>query len=153
MGTVLPLPRQTPAPVPGCRLCRSPYRPQFHALRATGMSFIDIVEESKRIGKHGLAVETVARHFRVCLGGETPTIDEEIAQTVADGQKAAATQAELDFAVMVQRRAVELLREGHLRVTAQHGLQAQALLDRRAEKQADRLLRSTWRGSCRGPSR
>ena len=41
---------------------------------------------------------------------------------------------------MVQKRAIELLAAGDLRVTAQHGLQAQALLDRRAEKQADRDL-------------
>jgi hypothetical protein len=33
-----------------------------------------------------------------------------------------------------------MLRAGQLRVTAQHGLTAQALLDRRAEKAADRDL-------------
>lgn len=50
------------------------------------------------------------------------------------------SQAEMDFAVLVQKEAVEALQAGTLRITAQHGLQAQSLLDRRAEKQADRDL-------------
>ena len=63
---------------------------------------------------------------------------EVLAQQIADASKQALTTAELDFATMVQRRATELLAQGELRVSAQHGLSAQALLDRRAEKQADR---------------
>lgn len=45
-----------------------------------------------------------------------------------------------DFATLVQQRAVEALEAGNLRITAQHGLAAQALIDRRIEKAADRDL-------------
>jgi hypothetical protein len=89
---------------------------------------------------HPIKRETLGKHFAICLGGVKPMLDEDTAQAISDGSRSAQTQAELDFAVMVQKRAVDLLRDGSLRVTAQHGLTAQALLDRRAEKQADRDL-------------
>lgn len=60
--------------------------------------------------------------------------EEEAAFLVAD------SPGSKDFAVLVQKQAVEALEAGSLRITAQHGLQAQALIDRRIEKQADRDL-------------
>jgi hypothetical protein len=84
--------------------------------------------------------ETLGKHFAICLGGQKPVLDEATAQRIADGSREAQSQAEMDFAIMVQQRATQLLRDGSLRVTAQHGLTAQALLDRRAEKAADRDL-------------
>jgi hypothetical protein len=98
------------------------------------MTLQDIHLASQKLGR-GIKRETFGKHFAVCLGGVKPEV---LAQEIADASKAAQTVAEVDFATMVQRRATELLAAGDLRVTTQHGLSAQALLDRRAEKQADR---------------
>ena len=94
------------------------------------MSYRDIHPETVKMGR-AFKRETIGKHVRICLGGVKPKLD---AQGVHDMSREAKTQAEMDFAVMVQKRATELLAAGELRVTAQHGLTAQALLDRRAEK-------------------
>jgi hypothetical protein len=125
---------QATNPRPRCPVCASPYKAQYHALRASKMNLQDIHLHSQRLGR-GIKRETFGKHFAVCLRGVTPEV---LSQQIVDASKAAQTQAEIDFATMVQQRAVELLAAGDLRVTTQHGLQAQALLDRRAEKQADR---------------
>jgi hypothetical protein len=104
-------------------VCSSPYKAEIHL-------------ETQKLGR-GIKRETLGKHFRICLGGVTPEV---LAQQIADASKEAQSVAELDFAVMVQKRATEMLAAGELRVTAQHGLTAQALLDRRAEKQADRNI-------------
>jgi hypothetical protein len=119
-----------------CSVCKSPYLPQIHALRATGMDLITLSNETRKLGAPHKR-ETLGKHFRICLKGVTPEV---MAQEIADASKAAKTQAEIDFATLVQKRASALLAAGELRVTASHGLQAQALLDRRAEKAADRDL-------------
>ena len=121
---------------PRCPVCKSPHRAQIHALKLSGMRLADIHVETQKLGR-GIKRETLGKHFRICLDGKPPMMD---AQTIADSSKAAQTQVEVDFATMVQKRAVDMLKAGNLPVTTQHGLQAQALLDRRAEKQADRDL-------------
>jgi hypothetical protein len=116
-------------------VCRSEFRPQIEALLAAKTPMADIHAETQKMGR-GYKRETIGKHLRVCLGGVRPdAIDPNKLGVPTDG-----TQAQVDFAVMVQKRATELLAEGSLRVTAQHGLTAQALLDRRAEKAADRDL-------------
>jgi len=117
-----------------CSVCASPYKAQIHALKASKMTLAEIHLATQQLGRP-YKRETLGKHFRICLKGATPEV---LAQQIADASKEAKTAAEMDFAVMVQKRATELLAAGELRVTAQHGLQAQALLDRRAEKQADR---------------
>ncbi len=119
---------------PRCPVCASPYKAQYHALKASGMRLEDLQTESRKLGRP-IKRATFGKHFRVCLNGIKPEV---LAQQIADASKEAQTAAEIDFATMVQKRATELLAAGELRVTAQHGLTAQALLDRRAEKQADR---------------
>jgi hypothetical protein len=108
----------------------------IHALIASKMPLADIHAETQKMGR-GIKRETIGKHIRICLGGVKPEV---LGQEIVDESKAAKTQAEIDFATMVQKRASEMLAAGDLRVTASHGLQAQALLDRRAEKQADRDL-------------
>lgn len=117
-----------------CSVCKSPHKAQIHALKASKMTLQDIHLETQKLGRP-IKRETLGKHFRICLNGITPEL---LAQEIADASKEAKTVAELDFATMVQHRATELLAAGELRVTTQHGLSAQALLDRRAEKQADR---------------
>jgi len=103
------------------------------------MPMIHISAQTRTMGK-AIKRETLMRHYKACLAGVKPLLDDSTAQDIADAGKHAQTQAEIDFATLVQKRATLLLQSGELRVTATHGLQAQALLDRRAEKQADRDL-------------
>lgn len=119
-----------------CSVCKHPDKAMIHALLASKMPMADIHAETQKLGRP-VKRETIGKHLRICLGGVKPEV---LSQEIADASKAAKTQAEMDFATLVQKRAVDLLDAGELRVTATHGLQAQALLDRRAEKQADRDL-------------
>lgn len=81
--------------------------------------------------------ETIAKHHKSCLGaGERPP------EEVALAAKASATGSSTDFAQLVKAEAVRRLEAGELRVRVGDGLAAQALLDRRAEKQKDRELAS-----------
>jgi hypothetical protein len=124
---------------PRCPVCKSEHKAQIHALIASKMPLADIHLATQKMGR-GIKRETLGKHIRVCLGGVRPQLDEDAAQGVFDASKKAQTQAELDFATLVQARAAKLLAAGELRVTASHGLAAQALIDRRVEKQADRDL-------------
>jgi hypothetical protein len=127
----------TPNPArPRCPVCASPHKAQIHALLASKMPMADIHVETQKLGR-GIKRETIGKHLRICLGGVKPEV---LGQEIVDASKAAKTQAEMDFATLVQKRATEMLAAGELRVTASHGLQAQALIDRRMEKQADRDL-------------
>lgn len=45
-----------------------------------------------------------------------------------------------DIAIAIQRKGLEMLERGELRITATNALKAQEMLDRRAEKQRDREL-------------
>jgi hypothetical protein len=119
-----------------CSVCSSPYKAQIHALLAAKMPMRDIHAETQKMGR-GYKRETIGKHLRICLNGIVPVVD---AQAVYDASKEAKTQGEIDFATLVQRRAAQMLNDGQLRVTASHGIQAQALLDRRVEKAADRDL-------------
>lgn len=84
--------------------------------------------------------ETISRHRDVCLGvkGAKPATIAKVAAQVTKDQPIAD-----DVAVLVQREVVKRLKEGEARVTVQHGLQAQQLLDRRAERAKDRELAVT----------
>lgn len=122
-----------------CPVCKPQNRAQVHTLLASGMSATAIETQLRAAGRP-IKQETINRHLRACLGGVVPEFDEATMQAVADSSKTAMDGAAMDFAVLVQRKATALLASGDLRVTATHGLQAQALLDRRLEKQADRDL-------------
>jgi hypothetical protein len=84
--------------------------------------------------------ETITAHKNVCLGAKdiTPAKMAATAKVVTKGREIAD-----DVAVLVQREVVKKLKEGEARVTVQHGLQAQQLLDRRAERAKDRELAVT----------
>jgi len=128
-----------PSPRARCSVCRHPKKSAIHALIASGMPYADIHTETQKLGLP-VKRETIGKHVAICLGGTRPIIDDATAQDISDESREAKTQVEVDFAIMVQKRATELLKSGDLRVTAQHGLTAQALIDRRLEKQADRDL-------------
>ncbi len=118
-----------------CSICNDPQRgPVINSFLAAGRSPNWIEREMKRTNRNTKA-ETVRRHRDNCLGGdaEAGVINEAIAS-------GGAGMAADDFAVAVRKRAGDLLKEGKLNVRTEHGLQAQALIDRRHEKAADRNL-------------
>jgi hypothetical protein len=122
-----------------CVICRADYKPQVHALRASGMTY-EAMEEALGAMGHPHKRQTISLHFSGCLLGVVPMLDQTTAQQIVDLAGSAKSQAEIDFASMVQKRAIALMAQGNLKVTTKDGLQAQALLDRRLEKQADREL-------------
>ena len=91
--------------------------------------------------------ETIGKHLKVCIGSgdikpdEMAAVGAAIAPTVTP--KPDEPSSVEDVAVLVQKRVVEKLKAGDARVTVQHGLQAQQLLDRRAERAKDRELAVT----------
>jgi hypothetical protein len=100
------------------------------------------MEEMSRKAGFPIKRETVAKHLRECLGAtaspkEVKAMAEKVAATVSPDIP------QEDVAVLVQKQVVEKLLAGEARVTVQHGLQAQQLLDRRAERQKDRELAVT----------
>jgi hypothetical protein len=112
-------------------VCRSPDLLAIHTMLAARASFAQVSAAMRTKGT-AMKPTTVAAHFHQCLDNVYPDITDVQLQRVQDMRG--------DFAVLVQKKAMQLLETGNLRVTATHGLQAQALLDRRAEKAADRDL-------------
>jgi hypothetical protein len=100
------------------------------------------IEEMSRVSPVVTVIkrETLARHRDSCLKapGVKPKQIAEVAKVVTKGRP-----VEDDVAVLVQAEVVKKLKDGEARVTVQHGLQAQALLDRRAERAKDRELAVT----------
>lgn len=58
----------------------------------------------------------------------------------SEGSPSSPLPAAEDVATTIQREALAALERGEMRITAQHALKAQEMLDRRAEKAADREL-------------
>lgn len=97
-----------------CRICSEPeLRATIDGLLADERSFLFIERQT------GIGRRPIANHARRCA--ERP-------------MKAT------DFATAVRNEAAKLLAEGKLHVRTTDGLAAQGLLDRRAEKAADRQL-------------
>lgn len=121
-----------------CSACRSPHVLAINTLLAAKTPYLRIEDEMRKLGTP-IKADTISAHFRVCLDGK-PELTREDAITVSELGSSATTDEQRDFATLIQQRAMELLEKGEIRVTAAHGLQAQALIDRRAEKAADRDL-------------
>jgi hypothetical protein len=84
--------------------------------------------------------ETIGKHTKTCLGTDAkPAEVKAVAATVSVPPDTAPG----DVAVLVQQEVVRKLKAGEGRVTVQHGLQAQQLLDRRVERQKDREVAVT----------
>lgn len=58
----------------------------------------------------------------------------------AAAPKAPEFKKEMDIAALVQQQAYEQMQRGEMRISAAHALRAQEILDRRAERQADREM-------------
>lgn len=86
--------------------------------------------------------ETVRRHVSQHLHRPVGSVAQKMADMVTV-QHAPTPKERQDVAVLVQEEVVRRLQDGEARVTVQHGLQAQALLDRREERKQDRALAIT----------
>lgn len=132
-----------------CSICSDPARNEFVNRRlAEGYSALRIdtasrTAEAEELGITPMKRETVANHVKNHLAVGVPAdAPPEMRQRVAiaNARGAVGLADPDDVALLVRNEASQLLREGKLRITTQHALQAQQMLDRRVEKQKDREL-------------
>jgi hypothetical protein len=125
-----------------CVICADPAKTDWVARRLMEGHSLSKIEEMSRVSPVVGVIkrETITSHKKVCLeaGDISQTKMAEVARVVTKGKEPAD-----DVAVLVQREVVAKLKAGEARVTVQHGLQAQQLLDRRAERAKDRELAVT----------
>jgi hypothetical protein len=148
-----------------CSICYDPKRLNFvDNLLAQGKTVHAISEasrtyEAEERGVKPMKQDTIRRHLKVC-----PTVPDELrrgnVRIAENGQSFHVTpyipRAETvvtvpakspppagdsgDIAVLVRDAVKEKIEKEEVRLTVQHGLQAQAMIDRRIEKQKDREL-------------
>lgn len=118
-----------------CGICSSDRAPIINALLAANRSGAWIETEMRRLDKPTKG-ETIRKHLRRCLNNDASS-NAGLLQDAAAGKK---VSSNADFAEAVRAEANRLLAAGKLQIRTEHGLSAQALLDRRAEKRADRQL-------------
>lgn len=102
---------------------------------ARGESFREIEREMKASG-FAIKGEAVSKHFDRCLQRDIRNVTSTPAVTEAQQRMLAnlTPEQQLDFAVLVERKAIEELQAGRLRVSTKDGIAARALLDRREER-------------------
>lgn len=103
-----------------------------NTLLAAGKTPTAIEREMRAVGSP-MKAETVRRHLERCLGGKAR--NDDLVLRAAQGKGPSG-----DFARMVRDAAAAKLEAGELRIRTQDGIAAQALLDRREERRADRDL-------------
>lgn len=127
-----------------CSICNDPQKNQFVAARHLEGHSASAMERMSKDKGFGMKRETIGRHLKTCIGATDvkPADVAKVAATVTPPDPKPG-QTEGDVAVLVQKEVVKKLASGEARVTVQHGLQAQQLLDRRAERAKDRELAVT----------
>jgi len=126
-----------------CSICTNDKKNEWVARRHLEGYSANAMEEMARAQGHPMKRETISKHLKVCLGSDAkPAEVKAVAEVVQKSGPISETENE-DVAVLVQREVVRKLKAGEGRVTVQHGLQAQQLLDRRAERAKDRELAIT----------
>ena len=123
-----------------CSICSDPVKLAWvEAQHALGFSSNAMESRSREWGTP-MKQETLMRHLRHAHGTSStlpaPTDPRDSYQPSNDQPKA-------DVATLVQAEVMKKLEDGTARVTVQHGLQAQQLIDRRLERQKDRELAVT----------
>ena len=94
--------------------------------------------QSRAAAMTTMKAESISKHVREHANSSPTKLS--VQQTAQ--QRHAQTDDD-DVAVLVQRDIVQKLKDGEARVTVQHGLQAQMLIDRRSERAKDRELSVT----------
>lgn len=116
-----------------CSICDQERGTVINAFLAAGRSAAWIEREMRNLGSP-VKGETVRKHLRECLNGKPTNAG---LRTAAEGGSVSDNP---DFASAVRAEATRLLQAGKLQISASHGLKAQELIDRRAERAADREL-------------
>lgn len=112
-----------------CRVEKDPVTARLvDSLISSGTTDKDIVATLKAAGLR-VTAGSVSLHRATCRGG-----------SLAKARFAASQRGPKDFAALVRDEAARLLEEGDLEVSTHDGLVAQAMLDKREEKSADRRL-------------
>jgi hypothetical protein len=127
-----------------CTICNDPRKRDWVARRhSEGHTFSDM-ESMSRDAQMVMKRETIAKHVQNDLypASSPPTREKHIPQQ----------ERSRDVATLVADEVVRKLEDGTARVTVQHGLQAQQLLDRRAERAKDRELAITLARLLHAPS-
>lgn len=119
-----------------CSICNTEKEKVIHAFLAAGRT-PHFIERSLREMGEPIKAETIRKHRDICLSGN---IQNTVLVSALEEKPGQPISENTDFATAIRSEANRLLAAGQLRVTANHGLKAQELLDRRAEKQADRAL-------------
>ncbi len=115
-----------------CTICEDePKGAVINALLASGTAPHRIEMRMKELGTPCKA-ETIRKH-RDQHGVPVPTAAQATLEKIAPGRGK-------DFAAMVRDNAITLLEQGRMPIRAADGLKAQELIDRRAERKADRDL-------------
>jgi len=126
-----------------CSICTDAVKNQWVAARHLEGHSATAMEESSRNPASPVPKmkrETIGKHIKACLGTDAkPSEIKAVAATVVVPPDTKPG----DVAVLVQQEVVRKLRAGEGRVTVQHGLQAQQLMDRRSERQKDREVAVT----------
>lgn len=131
-----------------CGICTGdPARRAYvNAELVKGTPHIRIEAESRVLGMP-VKRETIRRHVNICVAAGVHNLEVPpkvpVPKSGRESNKGVISSLDSlpegdDFATLVKSAAVEKLRKGELRISTQDGLAAQALLDRRAEKQRDR---------------
>lgn len=121
-----------------CSICTNETKNEWVARRHIEGHSATAMERMAKDAGLTMKRETIGKHLKTCLG--TTAKPEEV-KAVAEAVKSETGTD--DVATLVQKQVVERLEAGEARVTVQHGLQAQQLLDRRAERAKDRELAVT----------
>lgn len=114
----------------GCRICADDTaRLTVNALIVAGARN-DLIFDQLAATGNGYPKKDIWNHRHVCLDNSAERAQDELLMQ----------DRRIDFAELVKREATRKLRAGKLEVTATHGLQAQALIDKREDRAADRDL-------------
>lgn len=144
-----------------CSICSDERKREFVLANHLAGVSINRMETMTRTGIPGIPVikaETITRHVRnhlpatfqpsqqvaaAPLPGNTVAVSRAARTDVAIARQVEKASNGDDVAREVQQQVLEKLKSGEARVTVQHGLQAQAMLDRREERAKDRALAIT----------
>lgn len=124
---------------PGCHICADERGPLVNAYLQAGRTAAWI-ERDLRARGFPTKQRTVRNHLIGCLNGDPANAAILQHAIKGDGSPGPDFSPNADFAQAIRAEANKALAEGRLTITAQHGLAAQQLIDRRAEKAADRRL-------------
>lgn len=127
------------SPAVRCGICESDRKNVVNAFLQAGRTPNWIEHRLREMGSPTKA-ETVRKHLHRCLNGSAENIALLQEAIPEPGKPAPEVDPRADFAMAIRAEANRKLAAGELTVNAQHGLAAQALIDRREEKKADRQL-------------